>query len=90
MTNAKKEAILFTLNLIRCGMSVSRIEKDVLLDRIECRPEVIEYYEALAESMENGTEAPIKPDFKALKIEAIKAENAKRLENAQQAEQAEG
>ena len=83
MTNAKKEAVLFCLNLLDAGMSNDDIREAILMDRIEVRPEVIEYYREVARCKKSGETVPDKPDFKALKVAAIQAENDARLKRAQ-------
>ena len=84
MTNAKKESVLFVLNMLKTGMTEAEIREDILMDRIECSPEYMEYYAQAARCVDKGEPVPEKPDFKALKVARIKAENEARLKTAEQ------
>ena len=84
MTNQKKETVLFVLNMLKAGKTETEIREDILMDRIECSPEYMQYYNDYARAIDKGEEPPAMPDFKALKLKRIQEENEARLRQAEQ------
>jgi hypothetical protein len=58
MVNAKKQAVMFVLNLLDAGMSVGEIKEQMFTGELEINQETIDFHRA--ESKEVGSGVPIK------------------------------
>jgi hypothetical protein len=65
MVNAKKQAVMFVLNLIKAGMEVNEIEQLMFTGELEINAETIDFYRA--EHKEVGSGVPIKEAVEARK-----------------------
>jgi hypothetical protein len=65
MVNAKKQAVMFVLNLIDAGMTISEIKEQMFTGELEINQETIDFHRA--EQKEVGSGIPIKQAVEARK-----------------------